>query len=65
MGITNDAVSLQALTATNGDVQAALDLIFADNLWHALAVINLFGMCSGLGKKNWGGGGGLKKKKEI
>ena len=28
MGITDDAVSLQALSATGGDVQAALDIIF-------------------------------------
>jgi len=28
MGITDDALSLQALSATGGDVQAALELIF-------------------------------------
>jgi len=28
MGITDDAMSLQALSATGGDVQAALELIF-------------------------------------
>ena len=28
MGITDDALSIQALSATDGDVQAALDLIF-------------------------------------
>ena len=28
MGITDDALSLQALSATDGDVQAALELIF-------------------------------------
>lgn len=30
MGITDDAVSLQALQVTGGDVQAALELIFGD-----------------------------------
>lgn len=30
MGIANDAASLQALVATGGDVQAALELLFAD-----------------------------------
>ena len=30
MGITDDAVSERALDATNGDVQAALELIFGD-----------------------------------
>lgn len=28
MGITDDSLSLQALSATGGDVQAALELIF-------------------------------------
>ncbi|XP_078611146.1 ubiquitin-like protein 7 isoform X1 [Branchiostoma floridae x Branchiostoma japonicum] len=32
MGITDDALSLRALQATGGDVQAALELIFGDGL---------------------------------
>ncbi|KAH8027201.1 hypothetical protein HPB51_003643 [Rhipicephalus microplus] len=30
MGIANDATCLQALVATGGDVQAALELLFSD-----------------------------------
>lgn len=32
MGITDDAMSLRALEVTNGDVQAALELLFGDGL---------------------------------
>ena len=31
LGITDDIVAIQALEATNGDVQAALNIIFSDN----------------------------------
>jgi hypothetical protein len=31
LGINDDIVAIQALEATNGDVQAALNLIFSDN----------------------------------
>lgn len=30
LGITEEAIALQALEATNGDVQAAVNLIFSD-----------------------------------
>lgn len=32
MGITNDALSLQTLQQTGGDVEAAIALIFADEM---------------------------------
>lgn len=32
MGITNDTVSLRALQQTGGDVEAAIALIFADEM---------------------------------
>lgn len=31
LGITDDIVAIQALEATNGDIQAAINIIFGDN----------------------------------